>query len=395
MVLFGINTVVEARDVIEQEAQERVQLVTSLNEYLQLHVGEYEHPTYGTIQVTLDGNLLKASCGDTIYTIEYKDNGGFLVCSNDQGVDLFFRAEYSKEFSKLEIALEPGRPRAVFMKVPKELLEESYLRQFVGRYEDGNIILKEGRLICGHDGTELVPVEPYLFGFRNWWGTIAFLTDDNGEISELQFSGSGVRRTYKIVTSHNEYLERHVGEYEHPTYGTIQVTLDGNLLKASYGETIYTIEYKDNGGSLVCSNDQGVDLFFRAEYSKEFSKLEIALEPGQPRTVFVKVHKELLEESYLRQFVGRYEELLKESYLWQSVGEHEDVNIILKEGRLICANDDTELVPYTELVPVEPYLFGFRSWWGTIAFLTDENGEISELQFSGSGVRRIYKKVKE
>lgn len=199
----------------------------------------------------------------------------------------------------------------------------------------------------------------------------------------------------QLVTSLNEYLQLHVGEYEHPTYGTIQVTLDGNLLKASYGETIYTIEYKDNGGSLVCSNDQGVDLFFRAEYSKEFSKLEIALEPGQPRTVFVKVHKELLEESYLRQFVGRYEELLKESYLWQSVGEHEDVNIILKEGRLICANDDTELVPYTELVPVEPYLFGFRSWWGTIAFLTDENGEISELQFSGSGVRRIYKKVKE
>jgi|JI9StandDraft_1071089.scaffolds.fasta_scaffold19615_3 hypothetical protein len=199
MVLFGINTVVEARDVIEQEAQERVQLVTSLNEYLQLHVGEYEHPTYGTIQVTLDGNLLKASYGDIIYTIEYKDNRGSLVCFNDQGVDLFFRAEYSKEFSKLEIALEPGQPRTVFMKVPKELLEESYLRQSVGRHEDANIILKEGRLICANGGTELVPVEPYLFGFRDWWGTIAFLTDDNGEISELQFSGSGVRRIYKKV----------------------------------------------------------------------------------------------------------------------------------------------------------------------------------------------------
>ncbi len=198
--MFGINAIFKA-DVIDQEAQEQSQILTGRDKYLEQHVGEYEHPTYGTIQVTLSGNLLKASYGDTTYIIEYKDKEKrSLICSNDQGANLFFYSYHDGCISEIRITLDPGQPRAVFTrKVANKFMQESYLQQFVGRYEDCEITLKNGRLTCPNND-ELLPLKPDLFAIKgSMCSVIEFIRDDNWEVSELEYRGSGVIYNFKKI----------------------------------------------------------------------------------------------------------------------------------------------------------------------------------------------------
>jgi CubicO group peptidase (beta-lactamase class C family) len=185
-------------------------LIRSADEY----VGEFEHPGYGIITVSLDdtGNLSSLYNGH-IYTLEHKCYDHFSACiSRDIPLKTpsFFVGNDLGTITEFHIALESTLPPITFHKKPSNTWNnESHLRKFTGVFE-GNaglllkVSLEEGHLFASVEGQspyKLAPSSELSFSIEGLPGyTLHFSSDAEEKISDVKLAQPYGTFQLKVVT---------------------------------------------------------------------------------------------------------------------------------------------------------------------------------------------------
>mgnify|MGYP002621731660 FL=1 len=132
----------EAQAKQEESEQERRIEGTSPSRALAEYAGEYEHPGYGAVKVTLDGESLALEYNGMRAGLEHWHYDTFsAVARNESEEDLedtkiLFRADVDGHIVEALVALEQTLPPIVLEKAPDaRLTDPGYLQRFVGRYQ--------------------------------------------------------------------------------------------------------------------------------------------------------------------------------------------------------------------------------------------------------------------
>jgi len=177
------------------------------------YTGEFEHPGYGTVQISLDQDSLMASHNEIAYALKHKCYDHFTVSAKlveAQKFDCSFISNASGEISELQIAIEPLLPPIVFKrKTATELLATTYLKKFIGLFECSmfsmDIAFKNDRLMAtvpGQPSCELKPEKQNLFSLKELPNcTLQFVVGTDGTVSELQLHQAGQTFSLKVKTT--------------------------------------------------------------------------------------------------------------------------------------------------------------------------------------------------
>jgi hypothetical protein len=181
---------------------------------LAAYTGEYDHPAYGTIAVTADGNGLQLTFHDQRYPLTHRhydifdwDTGFFGMI-----LPLTFATDAKGGVASVSIPFQTGVEDIRFTRLPaKELQDPSFLAQFAGTYEAMGmtvaIALKgESALAATIPGQPEITLEPYAgteFTVRGQSGmSIRFEQDESGAVTGFVFSQpGGTVRAEKIQPS--------------------------------------------------------------------------------------------------------------------------------------------------------------------------------------------------
>ncbi len=167
------------------------------------YIGEFEHPGYGTVQISLDKDELIASYNEIPYRLKhtcYDHFTGQAKLVKAQEFNCSFICNALGEIAEFQIAVEPLLPPIVFKrKAATELLNTDYLKKFTGTFEcpvfPMDIALKKGHLVAtvpGQPAYELKPEKPNLFSLKELSDcSLQFIEEADGTISELQFHQAG------------------------------------------------------------------------------------------------------------------------------------------------------------------------------------------------------------
>lgn len=173
------------------------------------YTGEFEHPGYGTVQISLDQERLAATLHGLQYLLEHKTYDHFTGTAKfveTQKFSCSFVCNPLGEISEFHLSIEPQLPPIVFKrKVSNELIAADYLKKFVGNFECSlfsmEISLKKGLLtatVPGQPSCEMKPEKENLFSIKQLPDCrIQFIADSEGKISELQLHQAGQIFTLK------------------------------------------------------------------------------------------------------------------------------------------------------------------------------------------------------
>lgn len=165
---------------------------------LEDYTGDYEHPGYGIITVQKDGSQLKAVYSSMEFPMEHYHYDIFEAKNEmwDTTYKISFSTDTKGNIGSVSAQLEPSVEPIVFTRMPgKEMMERSFLEQFIGEYELVNVtvsvFLKGDTLalsVPGQPEYELVPYQGTEFNIKNLKGySIEFVLDGKGLVIEAKF----------------------------------------------------------------------------------------------------------------------------------------------------------------------------------------------------------------
>lgn len=204
----------------------------------------------------------------------------------------------------------------------------------------------------------------------DWVGRIKqYHKDDTPEYyRNADFKNSG--KVENTTPSHQ--LEDFTGIYQHPAYGAIEFTLNGEKLEAKYNTlTLYFDHWHYDSFAVQKETNlpeiEGLKISFRHNFYGEIDSVVIPFEPDVDDLIFIKKKSErLFEETYLNRFLGIY------SYLGIAF------NIKQENGRLKV---EAAGQPPFVLTPEKDELFSVIGYDGyTVQFLKNEDEEVTAVQ---------------
>jgi len=166
---------------------------------LEDYAGEYEHPGYGSLKVTLRGGKLEATYNSIVTPLEHWHyetfNGGKGQELTFEDMKYNFQTDVKGFVAKVVVAFEPTVNEIVFTKKPDaRLFDAAYLARFTGDYDllgrtitvslKGNILMAQP---AGQARSELVPgvdgnFTPKLSRAVTWH----FVTDESGKVTAIE-----------------------------------------------------------------------------------------------------------------------------------------------------------------------------------------------------------------
>lgn len=163
---------------------------------LTAYTGDFAHPGYGTLAVTLSDSQLQGTFNDIVFPIRHYhyDIFEFLLERLNANMKASFLSSVKGDIDTLIAPLEPTGNDIVFKRVPdKKMRDEIFLQQFVGIYElmEMQIVisLKAGTLIASIARQPDIELEPYKgteFLARGRSGiSIEFQRDVSGGVTGL------------------------------------------------------------------------------------------------------------------------------------------------------------------------------------------------------------------
>jgi CubicO group peptidase (beta-lactamase class C family) len=175
---------------------------TSPSRELDAYAGEYEHPGYGVVRVTRDGDALRLEYNEIPVRLEhwhYDTWNGVVAEGADptfENAKVQFRLDVDGEVAQLVAPFEPALSPIVFERRPDARLSEpEYLARFVGTYEltgqRGEVELRGDRLRLALPGQPVYTLEPKReneFALPDVEGfTVEFLLDAGGAVTGARF----------------------------------------------------------------------------------------------------------------------------------------------------------------------------------------------------------------
>jgi CubicO group peptidase (beta-lactamase class C family) len=178
------------------------------------YAGEYAHPAYGTLAITVEGEQLSASLHALPLAMAHYHYDIFELA--DETFELRTKASFATDLNgaiaSVSAQLEPAVAPIVFTRVPdKAMRDPAFLARFVGRYELPSIA---GRVLAitlkgddtlvaslaGQPDYELVPYEGTTFNLKGLPGfSITFTLDASGAVAEAVVSQPGVALAAKKI----------------------------------------------------------------------------------------------------------------------------------------------------------------------------------------------------
>jgi len=171
------------------------------------YTGEYVHPGYGTLQISLADEALEVNYNEIVAPLEHWHydvwNGAEAEGDGFEDEKFIFRSNVDGLIAAVESQFEPRGEPIVFRKRPDTRLSDpDYLQGFVGTYEmaDGTklyIELSGQVLTLNIPGEQLYTLEPNLSGrfvFKEWrWISVGFgLNDQNRAVKAILYQPNGV-----------------------------------------------------------------------------------------------------------------------------------------------------------------------------------------------------------
>ena len=203
----------EERSLMQAAVQKKQNEQTKQHEEIKQHetmpshplkdyAGTYEHSGYGTINILVDNKHLKAAYGNVSMPMKHRYYDIFTGSVNDLVFDetwnFSFVTDSTGAIRELHIPFEPSIAPIVFKrKTDCYLLEPAYLKQFEGTFNANDLSLKiymRGQRLFGQIESlpepefELLPKMPLFFFIKGTQGTLCFIKNSKGQISEIVFS---------------------------------------------------------------------------------------------------------------------------------------------------------------------------------------------------------------
>lgn len=171
---------------------------TAPSHELKAYVGEFEHPAYGLVKVSLNDDILTADFhGKTAnlkhYHYDIFETGDDIEIPN---LKISFFTNIKGNIDKLTIPLQNGVKDIEFTRVIEKIkVEKSTLEKYSGEYEvmgtiakinvrGGNTLILS---IAGQPDYELIPTGENEFNIKSLDGFSVKFTEDAGKITELTF----------------------------------------------------------------------------------------------------------------------------------------------------------------------------------------------------------------
>ncbi|HEU5369393.1 MAG TPA: DUF3471 domain-containing protein, partial [Ktedonobacterales bacterium] len=175
----------------EQAKQKRVE-GTSPSHPLEAYTGDYEHPGYGTLSITLNDGKLESHFNGMTFPIRHYhyDIFEFVMEAWDEVLKASFLTNVQGDIDSIVVPFEPTANDIVFKRAPdKQMREQAFLEQFTGIYEflDTRVVVSlkgEHTLnaaISGFPDYELAPYKGTEFHAKGRSGmSIEFQRDASG-----------------------------------------------------------------------------------------------------------------------------------------------------------------------------------------------------------------------
>jgi hypothetical protein len=174
---------------------------------LSAYVGEYEHPGYGTLTVTLDGNALKPSFGTMDLSLAHRHYETFdlewhEIFGQLHLFPLTFLSDPNGDITALTVPFETAVEALRFDRRP-DTHDPDVLRRLCGAYAMGPIevvVALRGEhvltvTVAGNPPAELEPVRGLRFGLKDHPGVTAeFELDESGAVTRLVAQPLGIFR---------------------------------------------------------------------------------------------------------------------------------------------------------------------------------------------------------
>lgn len=166
-------------------------------------------------------------------------------------------------------------------------------------------------------------------------------------------------------------LEDYAGEYEHPSYGILKITLRNGKLEATYNNIVTPLEHWHyetfNGGKGAETTFENMKYNFQTDVKGFVSKVAAAFEPSVSDIIFTKKpDARFFDAAYLARFVGDYE------LLGQTISINLKGNVLMAQSP---GQTRSELVPGVD-GDFTPKLSRTVSWH----FVTDESGKVTAIE---------------
>lgn len=177
----------------------------------------------------------------------------------------------------------------------------------------------------------------------------------------------------KNGTKPTHALSDYAGIYESEGYGQLQIIVDGQKLKATYGELSSPLEHWHYDiFNAVEDPMKGIKLTFLTNVRGDIDRVSIPMETGIPEILFtMKAPESMSQPSFLRQFTGEYDLMGL------------TVTVELKEDREL-----TVTIPGQPAYVLEPYRgteFNLKDVPGFSVRFVVENGKTKEAIFIQPG----------
>ncbi len=232
-------------------------------------------------------------------------------------------------------------------------------------------------LVCSYVSDVLLGLEPVDFAGRL---RTALASSDNSKVDPKEAAADRVANT---KPSHD--LKAYAGEFEHPGYGVIRVTVDNKQLQATLHDLKFGLEHWHYDifrllNDLFGGEEARMFLSFLTNTQGDIDRLSLTLEQSLPPMEFTRrPDRGLFDPAYLVQFVGKY------------ASEGPEVSIDIQSDHL------TLTVPGQPTYVLEPYRtdeFNIKDLTGfSLAFERSKDGVVIGVKFrQPNGVFSAQKK---
>ncbi len=190
----------ETKVKLEKNGDPNRKLGTQPSHSLGEFVGDYEHPAYGTIHVTLEGDQLRATFNDLPTVLNHYHYDVFKAADNVVYEQMMFSFQMNgkAEVDRLSLPLEPAVDQIVFKRVGElKMREREFVQKFVGEYDLAGSVIKvwlrgENILMMtvpGQPDYELDPVRGTSFNLKNLEGySVEFKSNEEIAITSVVIS---------------------------------------------------------------------------------------------------------------------------------------------------------------------------------------------------------------
>jgi len=183
---------------------------TSPSHKLSDYVGDYEHPGYGALKVTLNGDKLETTFNKIVTPIEHWHydtfSGGKAADGTFENMKYTFQADANGFIASIAAPFEAAVKEIVFVKKPDaRLFDPAYLSRFAGDYnmlgQTISISIKGNSLVANLPGQPPLDLLPSLSGDfvikQVQVVSLHFVSDDQGKINAVEIRQPGTVLTAK------------------------------------------------------------------------------------------------------------------------------------------------------------------------------------------------------